>query len=154
LEAGIPAGAVNIVTGLGETAGAALAAHPDVNKVSFTGSTEVGKLLVHAVADNLPKLTLELGGKSPNIIFADAGLPAGIQGSASAVFLNQGEVCTAGSRLYVEEPVLDQVLEGLTAASAAFTLGNGLEAETLMGPLISREQVERVSGYVEGSRSD
>jgi phenylacetaldehyde dehydrogenase len=153
-EAGIPDGAVNIVTGLGESTGAALAAHPGVNKVSFTGSTEVGKKLVHAVSASLPKLTLELGGKSPNIIFADADIQAAIQGSANAGFFNQGEVCTAGSRLYVEAPVLDQVLEGLSSAAAAFKLGNGLDADTLMGPLISKEQLERVSGYVDGSLTD
>jgi phenylacetaldehyde dehydrogenase len=154
LEAGVPAGVVNVVTGLGETAGAALAAHDGVDKISFTGSTEVGKEIILAARGNLKKVTLELGGKSPNIVFADADLGAAIEGAGSAVFYNQGEVCTAGSRLYVEESVLDQVVEGLKAVAGAFKIGDGLEETTLMGPLISAEHLEKVAGYVDGSREE
>src|SRR5271157_2191761 len=112
-EAGIPDGVVNIVPGYGETAGAALAAHPDVDKVAFTGSTEVGKLIVHAAAGNLKKVSLELGGKSPNVVFKDADLETAIPGAASAIFFNHGQCCCAGSRLYVEKSVFDQVVEGV-----------------------------------------
>src|SRR5438094_104049 len=114
-EAGFPDGVVNIVTGLGETAGAALAAHPDVDKIAFTGSTEVGKLIVHAAAGNLKKVTLELGGKSPNIVFDDADVNAAIKGAASAIFFNHGQCCCAGSRLYVEKNIFDKVVEGVSA---------------------------------------
>src|SRR6202042_3670183 len=114
-EAGVPAGVVNILTGFGETAGAAIAAHPDVDKVAFTGSTEVGKLILHAAAGNLKKVSLELGGKSPNIIFDDADLDSAIPGAASAIFFNQGQCCCAGSRLYVEKKAFDKVVEGVAA---------------------------------------
>src|SRR5271155_5674501 len=114
-EAGFPDGVVNIVSGYGETAGAALAAHPDVDKIAFTGSTEVGKLILQAAAGNLKKVSLELGGKSPNVVFADADLNAAIPGSASAVFFNQGQICTAGSRLFVHKSIFDKVVEGVAA---------------------------------------
>src|SRR5947207_7147826 len=113
MEAGFPEGVVNIVPGYGETAGAALAAHPDVDKVAFTGSTEVGKLIVHAATGNLKKVSLELGGKSPNVVFKDADLETAIPGAASAIFFNHGQCCCAGSRLYVEKAVYDQVVEGV-----------------------------------------
>ena len=113
MEAGFPEGVVNIVPGYGETAGAALAAHPDVDKIAFTGSTEVGKLIVHAATGNLKKVSLELGGKSPNVVFKDADLETAIPGSASAIFFNHGQCCCAGSRLYVEKSVYDQVVEGV-----------------------------------------
>src|ERR1700758_253121 len=113
MEAGFPEGVVNIVPGYGETAGAALAAHPDVDKVAFTGSTEVGKLIVHAAAGNLKKVSLELGGKSPNVVFKDADLATAIPGAASAIFFNHGQCCCAGSRLYVEKPIFDRVAEGI-----------------------------------------
>ena len=113
MEAGFPEGVVNIVPGYGETAGAALAAHPDVDKIAFTGSTEVGKLIVHAAAGNLKKVSLELGGKSPNVVFKDADLETAIPGAASAIFFNHGQCCCAGSRLYVEKSVFDQVVEGV-----------------------------------------
>src|SRR5712671_1154017 len=112
-EAGIPDGVVNIVTGFGETAGAALAAHADVDKIAFTGSTEVGKLIVHAAAGNLKKVSLELGGKSPNVVFKDADLETAIPGAASAIFFNHGQCCCAGSRLYVQKSVYDRVVEGV-----------------------------------------
>src|SRR6185295_13928035 len=113
LEAGFPEGVVNIVTGFGETAGAALAAHPDVDKVAFTGSTEVGKLVMKAAAGNLKKVSLELGGKSPNIVFKDADLNTAIPNAAGAIFFNHGQCCCAGSRLYVEKGIFDRVVEGV-----------------------------------------
>lgn len=148
-EAGIPDGVVNIVPGYGETAGAALAAHPDVDKVAFTGSTEVGKLIVQAAAGNLKKVSLELGGKSPDIVFQDADLPATVPGVSSAIFFNQGQCCCAGSRLYVEEKAFDHVVEGVCAEASKIRLGSGLDPATDMGPLVSEEQLNRVTGYIE-----
>jgi phenylacetaldehyde dehydrogenase len=148
-EAGFPEGVVNIVPGYGETAGAALAAHPDVDKVAFTGSTEVGKLIVHAAAGNLKKVTLELGGKSPNVVFKDADIDAAITGSAGAIFFNHGQCCCAGSRLYVEKAVYDQVIEGVAAHAKKIKVGSGLDPDTNMGPLVSEEQLNRVCGYLE-----
>jgi phenylacetaldehyde dehydrogenase len=148
-EAGFPDGVVNVVPGFGETAGAALAGHPGVDKVAFTGSTEVGKLIVQAAAGNLKKVSLELGGKSPNIVLADADLDAAIPGAANAIFFNHGQCCCAGSRLYVEERVFDRVVEGVTAQARAIRVGPGLDPETQMGPLVSEEQLTRVCGYLE-----
>ena len=148
LEAGLPDGVVNIVTGFGETAGAALAAHPGVDKIAFTGSTEVGRLIVKAAAGNLKKVSLELGGKSPNIIFSDADVKAAIAGAAQGIFFNQGEVCCAGSRLYVEKDRFDEVVEGVAAAAKKIKVGSGMEPDTEMGPLVSLEQFERVTGYL------
>lgn len=153
-QAGLPDGVVNIVPGFGETAGAALAGHPQVDKVAFTGSTEVGRLIVRAAAGNLKKLTLELGGKSPNIVFADADLDPAIAGAANAIFFNQGQVCTAGSRLYVEEAALDKVLAGVAARAQKIRLGPGMGEGTQMGPLVSEEQLTRVSGYVESGQRE
>ncbi len=154
-EAGFPAGVVNIVTGLGETAGAALAAHPDVDKIAFTGSTEVGRLIVAAAGkSNLKKVTLELGGKSPNIVLADADLSAAIPGAASAIFFNHGQCCCAGSRLYVQKPVYDEVVEGLAHHAREIRLGSGFDAATQMGPLVSQEQFERVCGYIDAGLRD
>src|SRR5437763_1197595 len=144
LEAGFPEGVVNIVPGYGETAGAALAAHNDVDKIAFTGSTEVGKLIVQAALGNLKKVSLELGGKSPNVIYKDADLKTAIPGAASAIFFNQGQCCCAGSRLYVEQPVFDQVVEGVAEAAKKIKIGPGLDASTEMGPLVSEEQLARV----------
>jgi phenylacetaldehyde dehydrogenase len=154
LEAGFPEGVVNIVPGYGETAGAALAAHPDVDKIAFTGSTEVGKLIVHAATGNLKKVSLELGGKSPNVVFKDADIKGAIAGSASAIFFNQGQCCCAGSRLYVEKAVYDQVVEGVAARAKKIKVGPGLDPETQMGPLVSEEQLQRVCGYLEAGFSD
>ena len=155
LEAGIPEGVVNIVTGFGETAGAALAAHPDVDKVAFTGSTEVGKIIVHAAAGNLKKVSLELGGKSPNIIFKDAGdLDAAIAGAASAIFFNHGQCCCAGSRLMVERSVFDEVVEGVATHAKKIKLGPGLNADTEMGPLVSEEQLSRVTNYMHQGKQE
>ncbi len=152
-EAGFPTGVVNIVTGQGETAGAPLAGHFGVDKVSFTGSTEVGKLILDAARGNLKKVTLELGGKAPNIIFADADLSTAIEGAANAIFFNQGQVCCAGSRLYIEAPIYDEVVAGLSAIAGAIKVGDGREADTVMGPLVSAEQLARVSGFVTGGIS-
>jgi phenylacetaldehyde dehydrogenase len=148
LEAGLPKGVVNIVTGFGD-AGAALAAHDGVDKVAFTGSTEVGKLIVKAASGNLKRLTLELGGKSPNIVFADADPELAIVGATNAIFFNHGQSCSAGSRLYVERKLFDRVVEGVAAAASKIKLGPGLDETTQMGPLVSDEQFQRVTGYLE-----
>jgi phenylacetaldehyde dehydrogenase len=148
-EAGFPEGVVNIVPGYGETAGAALAAHPDVDKIAFTGSTEVGKLIVHAATGNLKKVSLELGGKSPNVVFKDADLETAIPGSASAIFFNHGQCCCAGSRLYVEKSVFDRVVDGVAEQAKKIRVGSGLDPQTHMGPLVSSEQLDRVCGYLE-----
>ncbi|WP_044255144.1 aldehyde dehydrogenase family protein [Rhodopirellula sp. SWK7] len=147
-EAGIPDGVVNIVTGFGETAGAALASHNDVDKVAFTGSTEVGKLIIGAATGNLKKVTLELGGKSPNVIYDDADIDTAIAGAADAIFFNQGQVCSAGSRLYVQRGIYDEVVAGVSEIAANMKVGSGFDPETQMGPLVSREQFDRVSGFL------
>jgi phenylacetaldehyde dehydrogenase len=147
LEAGVPKGVINIVTGFGD-AGAALAAHDDVDKVAFTGSTEVGKLIVKAAAGNLKKLTLELGGKSPNIVFNDADPDAAAAGAANAIFFNHGQCCCAGSRLYVERQNFDRVVEGVVEAAKHIKVGPGTDSATEMGPLVSEEQFQRVTGYL------
>jgi phenylacetaldehyde dehydrogenase len=152
-EAGVPEGVVNIVTGFGETAGAALAAHPMVDKVAFTGSTEVGRLIVHAAAGNLKKVTLELGGKSPNIVFDDAS-PEAVAGAANAIFFNHGQCCVAGSRLFVQQGRFDEVVQGVADIAKSIKLGPGMQADTQMGPLVSQEQFERVTGYLESGRAD
>jgi phenylacetaldehyde dehydrogenase len=147
-EAGFPAGVVNVLTGYGEGAGAPLAAHELVDKVAFTGSTEVGRLIVHAAAGNLKRVTLELGGKSPAIVFPDADLDRAIAGTASAIFFNQGQCCCAGSRLYAHERVFDQVLEGVSKIASDIRIGSGLDPDTQLGPLVSDEQFSRVTGYI------
>ena len=155
LEAGLPEGVVNIVTGFGETAGAALAAHADVDKIAFTGSTEVGKLVVQAAAGNLKKVSLELGGKSPNIVFKDAGdLETAIAGAANAIFFNHGQCCCAGSRLFVEKSVFNDVVDGVAAHAKSIKLGSGLDADTQMGPLVSEEQLQRVTNYLSAGKQD
>ena len=154
LEAGLPKGVVNIVTGFGETAGAALAAHPGVDKVAFTGSTEVGKLIVRAAAQDLKKVSLELGGKSPNIVLNDADLDVAIPGAASAIFFNHGQCCCAGSRLYVEQGIFDKVVEGVADAAKKIKLGPGLDPETEMGPMVSEIQRNRVCGYLKSGLTD
>ena len=153
-EAGIPDGVVNVVPGYGETAGAALASHNDVDKVAFTGSTEVGKLIVQAAAGNLKKVSLELGGKSPNIVFDDADMSRTISGAASAIFFNHGQCCCAGSRLYVEKSMFDNVVTGIADEAKKIKVGPGFDADTDMGPLVSKEQLERVTGYLESGFSE
>jgi len=148
-EAGFPDGVVNIVPGYGETAGAALAAHDLVDKIAFTGSTEVGKLIVHAATGNLKKVSLELGGKSPNVVFKDADMDAAIAGAASAIFFNHGQCCCAGSRLYVERPAFDRIVEGVASKAKKIKVGSGLDPATHMGPLVSEEQLQRVCNYLE-----
>ena len=148
LEAGFPGGVFNIVTGMGPGAGAALAAHRGVDKITFTGSTEVGRLIVCAAAGNMKKVTVELGGKSPAIVMDDANLESTIPGVAGAIFFNQGQVCCAGSRLYVAARHYEQVLEGVSAQAKAMKLGPGLDPGAQLGPLVSAVQRERVMKYV------
>jgi aldehyde dehydrogenase (NAD+) len=148
LEAGLPEGVVNIVTGFGPTAGAALAAHPDVDKVAFTGSTEVGKEILRASAGNLKHVSLELGGKSPNIIFPDAEMTSATFGSMMGIFITQGQVCCAGSRVFVQDSVYDQFTDSLSRMAADLALGDPFDPNTRMGPLVSKEQHERVLGYL------
>jgi phenylacetaldehyde dehydrogenase len=153
-EAGFPDGVVNIVPGYGETAGAALASHPDVDKIAFTGSTEVGKLILNAASGNLKKVSLELGGKSPNVNLQDANLETAIPGSAMAIFFNQGELCAAGSRLFAHKSVFDKVVEGVADFTKTFHIGPGLDPQTNLGPLVSKEQQERVCGYLDSGARD
>ncbi len=148
-EAGFPPGVVNIVPGFGPTAGAALAKHPDVDKLSFTGSTEVGKMIMKSGAHTVKHVSLELGGKSPNIIFADANLQKAIRGAISGYIANTGQVCIAGSRLFVEKKVYEQVVYGLIEGTKTIQLGNGLDPNAHIGPLVSKEQLETVLGYIQ-----
>ena len=153
-EAGVPDGVVNVITGFGESAGAPLAAHDGVDKVAFTGSTEVGKLIVQAATGNLKKVTLELGGKSPNVVFADADPEAAVAGAANAIFFNHGQCCIAGSRLFVERERFDDVVSGVAEIAKSIKVGDGFSADTQMGPLISDEQLAKVTGYLESGRAD
>jgi betaine-aldehyde dehydrogenase len=146
-EAGVPDGVVNIVTGLGETTGAAIVAHPSVDKIAFTGSAAVGKIILRAAAEQIKRVTLELGGKSPNIFFADADFEAAIDGALFGVFINQGEVCSAGSRVLVERKIYKRFVEAMTEKARRITLGPPLARDTKMGPLVSREQYDRVLSY-------
>jgi betaine-aldehyde dehydrogenase len=148
-DAGLPPGVVNIITGFGETAGAPLVKHPDVNKIAFTGSAAVGKAIVKMAADTLKRVTLELGGKSPNIFFADADFEAAIDGALFGVFINQGEVCSAGSRILVEKSIYSKFVDAMSAKAKTIRLGPPLERETKMGPLVSKEQFDRVRSYQE-----
>jgi phenylacetaldehyde dehydrogenase len=148
-QAGIPAGVVNIIPGYGHVAGAAMCAHDDIRKIAFTGSTEVGQQIIRNSGGNLKKISLELGGKSPVIICADADLQRAIPAAANAIFFNAGQVCIAGSRLYIEEPVYDEVLEGLARIADDLRVGPGFDTKTQMGPLVSRKQLDRVLGMVE-----
>ena len=148
-EAGLPAGVLNVLTGFGETCGAPLTSHPNVDKVGFTGSKDVGKIIMRTGADTLKRVTLELGGKSPNIVFADAEFDAAIQGSANGIFWNQGEICSAGSRVFVEQRDLRRRAERAGRPAQAVTLGDGKDEATTMGPLVSKEQQERVLSYIE-----
>jgi len=153
-EAGLPAGVLNVVPGFGETAGAALVAHPDVDKIAFTGSTPVGKLIQREAAGTLKRVSLELGGKSPNIVLADADLEAAVRGATSAIFYNTGQACTAGSRLLVEESVRDEFVEKLVKRADSMRPGNPLDPKCRMGPLVSQEQLDRVVGYIEKGKSE
>ena len=154
LEAGIPEGVVNYVTGFGEEAGEALVRHPGVDKISFTGSSEVGKLIVQNAAPTLKRVSLELGGKAPNIIFADADIEAAIQAACMAGFVCQGESCIAGARLYVQRQRFDDAVAGIADYARSLKLGPGLDIETQMGPLVSQEHFDRVSGYIQIGRDE
>jgi acyl-CoA reductase-like NAD-dependent aldehyde dehydrogenase len=149
LEAGIPEGVVNIITGFGETAGAAIASHPDIDKVAFTGSTEVGKLILQASAGNLKRVSLELGGKSPNIVFADANMEECIPTSLFGFTMLSGQVCCAGTRVFVQQDFHDEFVDKLTKQASAAKAGDPLDPKTMIGPLVSKEQFERVKGYLD-----
>jgi betaine-aldehyde dehydrogenase len=153
-EAGLPPGAFNVITGFGPTAGAPLVGSPKVDKIGFTGSVEVGRTVLRSGADTLKRVTLELGGKSPNIVFADAGFEQAIEGTCNGIFWNQGEICSAGSRVFVERAIYDDALQAMTERAGAVRLGNGLDPETTMGPLVSKEQQERVLAYIEAGRDE
>jgi phenylacetaldehyde dehydrogenase len=153
-EAGIPDGVVNIVSGFGDPVGAAIAAHNDVDKVAFTGSTDVGKKILHAASGNLKKLTLELGGKSPVIVLPDADLESAIEGIAAGIFWNSGQVCSAGTRLYVHQDVFETVVHGVADVARALRLGPSTDEKANLGPLISSKQLQRVSKYVESGQAE
>ncbi len=153
-EADLPDGVINIVTGFGPTAGGAIARHPDIDKVAFTGSTEVGKLILQAAAGNLKRVSLELGGKSPNIIFPDADMDQAVSLSAVGIFRNQGQVCCAATRMFVQERVYDEFAERLAKKAEEITLGQPLDRRTTMGPLVSQEQYQRVLGYLSVARQE
>jgi len=152
-KAGMPGGVVNMLNGDGST-GALLSAHDGVDKVAFTGSTEVGKLILQSACGNLKKVSLELGGKSPNIIFADCDVEQSIIGAANGIFFNHGQCCCAGSRLFIHEKIYDRVLEGVKKLALSIKLGVGMNPETMMGPLVSKEQFDRVNSYVKSGLSD
>jgi aldehyde dehydrogenase (NAD+) len=152
-EAGMPDGVINIVPGFGETAGAAVAEHMDIDKVAFTGSTEVGKLIMQAAGrTNLKRVTLELGGKSPNIIFADADIDAAAEGAHFALFFNQGQCCCAGSRLFVEQAVHDELIEKVLKRVKKTKVGDPFDPNTTQGPQVSQEQFDKVMGYIESGK--
>jgi acyl-CoA reductase-like NAD-dependent aldehyde dehydrogenase len=149
LEAGIPEGVVNIITGFGPGAGSSIAEHPDIDKVAFTGSAEVGKIILKASTGNLKRVSLELGGKSPNIIFPDANMEQAIPNSMMGVFFNSGQVCCAGTRIFVQKDVYEKFNDQLSKFSAGVTMGDGLDPKTVIGPLVSKEQFDKVKGYLE-----
>ena len=149
---GLPPGVVNIITGFGETCGAPLVQHPDVNKIAFTGSAAVGKIIVKQAADTVKRVTLELGGKSPNIFFADADFEAAIDGALFGVFINQGEVCSAGSRILVQKPIYKKFVDAMAEKAKTIKLGAPLDRDTKMGPLVSKDQYDRVRSYRKSER--
>jgi aldehyde dehydrogenase (NAD+) len=153
LEAGFPAGVINIVPGYGETAGDALVKHKGVDKIAFTGSTEVGQLIMRNAAQTLKRVTLELGGKSPNIVFADADIDAAVKGTMVGMFLNQGQCCCAGSRLFVEEKAYDKVVDALAEATTGRVLGDPFDPATQQGPQVDKIQYDRIMSYIEHGRS-
>jgi betaine-aldehyde dehydrogenase len=153
-QAGLPPGVVNIVNGVGEITGAALVSHPGVDKIAFTGSAAVGKIIVKSAADTLKRVTLELGGKSPNVFFADADWEAAVDGALFGVFINQGEVCSAGSRILVEKKIYAKFVEAMTEKAKRIKLGPPLDRDTKMGPLVSKEQYDRVTSYLEVGKKE
>lgn len=154
MEAGFPVGALNVVCGRGSSAGAALTRHPGIDKVAFTGSTPVGKAIGHAAVDNMTRFTLELGGKSPVIVLDDADPQQAAQGVAMGIFFNQGQVCTAGSRVYVQRKIFDKVVHGVAQIAEGMKIGSGFDASTQLGPVVSRRQFERVMGYIDGAKAE
>lgn len=154
LEADLPEGVVNIVTGYGETAGAAIASHPDIDKVAFTGSTEVGKLILQASAGNLKRVSLELGGKSPNIVFPDADLEDAVPTSLMGFCMLSGQVCCAGTRVFVQNDFHDRFVDHLTRYASKVKAGDPLDANTIVGPLVSKEQFNRVNGYIDAGKNE
>ena len=148
-EAGYPEGVVNIVTGYGHTAGAALSRDPRIDKIAFTGSTQTGKLIGHAALDNMTRMSLELGGKSPVIVLPDVDIDKAAQGVANAIFFNSGQVCTAGSRVYIHNKVFDKVIDGVARIAQSLKVGAGMDPSTLIGPLVSAKQRDRVCGYID-----
>jgi acyl-CoA reductase-like NAD-dependent aldehyde dehydrogenase len=153
-EVGFPEGVLNVVPGLGETAGAALVRHPDVDAIAFTGSTEVGKIVMREAAETLKKVSLELGGKSPNIVLADADLKDAVRGATTGIFYGKGEVCAAGSRVLVERPIYDEFVDAFAGRAAKMTVGDPMDADTRLGAIVSEEQLERVMGYVEAGKAE
>jgi aldehyde dehydrogenase (NAD+) len=153
-EVGIPPGVVNVVTGRGHVVGAALVAHPGVDKIAFTGSTAVGQEIMRSGAGNLKRLSLELGGKSPNIVFAGTDLDAAIPMVAMGVFSGSGQMCCAGTRVFVERPIYDEVVDRLATFAAGLRVGNSLDPETQIGPVVSQRQLDRVLGYLDSGRSE
>ena len=153
-ECGLPRGVVNVISGFGESAGAPLVAHKDVDKVAFTGSVDVGKKIMRAAAETLKKVSLELGGKSPNIFFADADFESAVDGALFGVFINQGEVCSAGSRVLVQRPIYKKMLDAMVEKAKRIKLGPGLDPSSKMGPVVSKEQMERVMRYQEVGRKE
>jgi aldehyde dehydrogenase (NAD+) len=154
LEAGVPEGVVNVVPGYGETAGAALASHMDVDKIAFTGSYLTGQKIIQASAGNLKRVSLELGGKSPDIVFADADLAATVPGAAMAVFSNSGQICSAGTRLFVEKRIYDEFVGQVGEFGRGLKVGNGLDPDTQIGPLVSEQQLDRVTGYLAAGKQE
>ncbi|GAA0709217.1 aldehyde dehydrogenase family protein [Vreelandella titanicae] len=154
LEAGVPPGVLNLVTGRGDPVGEAIAAHPGIDKVAFTGSTEVGRRITQAATGNLKRVSLELGGKSPVIIFPDADLEAAAAAVSSSIFFHAGQVCAAGSRLYVHERAFDQVMEAVAKRAREIRVGHGLDQGTEMGPVISQQQLERVTRYIQSGQEE
>ncbi|MGZ5661545.1 MAG: aldehyde dehydrogenase family protein, partial [Usitatibacter sp.] len=153
LEAGIPAGVLNIVTGDGST-GQALVDHPGVDKIAFTGSTAVGRMIGERAGRALKRVTLELGGKSPNVILPDADMEAAIRGSYTGIYFNSGQACNAASRLFVQKDQFDDVMSALADAAKSTKVGPGLDPDTFVGPLVSAEQHERVSGYIDAGKAE
>lgn len=153
-EVGFPEGVFNVVTGFGETAGSALVRHPDVDAISFTGSTEVGRIVMREAAETLKKVSLELGGKSPNIVLADADVKSAVRGATTGIFYGKGEVCAAGSRVIVERPIYDEFVEAFAARADKMTVGDPMDENTRLGAIVSEEQLERVMGYVEAGKAE
>ena len=153
-EVGFPAGVLNVVPGFGETAGAALVRHPGVDAIAFTGSTEVGRIVMREAAETLKKVSLELGGKSPNIVLADADVKAAVRGAATGIFYGKGEVCAAGSRVLVERPIYEEFVEAFADRAARTTVGDPMDESTRLGAIVTEEQLERVMGYVEAGKAE